>query len=79
MLDVPPDLTRQRAQRIREVAKEMRLRHGDRDLDSVTLSLGVAVFPEHGGSRDVLMRSADVALYRAKQEGRDRVCVAETR
>lgn len=76
--DVPPDLPRQRAERIREAAKEMRVRHGDRDLDSVTLSLGVAMFPEQGGFPDLLMRSADVALYRAKQEGRDRVCVAKT-
>ncbi|HQT94358.1 MAG: hypothetical protein B7Z61_03740 [Acidobacteria bacterium 37-71-11] len=75
--DVPPDLPRQRAERIREAAKEIRVRHGERVLDSVTLSLGVALFPEHSGSPDLLMRSADVALYRAKQEGRDRVCVAE--
>ncbi|MDD5563961.1 MAG: diguanylate cyclase [Thermoanaerobaculaceae bacterium] len=75
--DVPPDLPRQRAERIREAAKEIRVRHGERVLDAVTLSLGVALFPEHGGSPDLLMRSADVALYRAKQEGRDRACVAQ--
>jgi diguanylate cyclase (GGDEF)-like protein len=45
----------------------------------VTLSLGVATFPQNGANRDTLMQSADVALYRAKQEGRDRVCVAENR
>jgi diguanylate cyclase (GGDEF)-like protein/PAS domain S-box-containing protein len=75
--DVPADLARQRAEAIRESAMQMRVRHGQRDLDPVTLSLGVAEFPEHGTTRDALLRSADVALYRAKEAGRNRVCVTE--
>jgi diguanylate cyclase (GGDEF)-like protein/PAS domain S-box-containing protein len=75
--DVPPDLTRQRAEEIREAAREMRVQHGPRLLSPVTLSLGVAVFPQNGTTRDALLQNADVALYRAKHEGRDRVCVAE--
>ena len=38
-----------------------------------TLSAGVAVWPEHGGTEDELLRSADAALYRAKSGGRNRV------
>jgi diguanylate cyclase (GGDEF)-like protein/PAS domain S-box-containing protein len=41
-----------------------------------TLSAGVAAFPEHARSDDELLQAADEALYRAKAEGRDRVCVA---
>lgn len=41
-----------------------------------TLSAGVAAFPEHAGSDDELLQAADEALYRAKAEGRDRVCIA---
>ena len=41
----------------------------------VTLSAGVAVFENHGCA-DELLRAADAALYRAKGEGRDRVCAA---
>ncbi len=67
----------QRAEEIREAARQLRVQHGTRVLDPVTLSLGVATYPENGSSRDVLMQNADVALYRAKQEGRDRVCVSE--
>ena len=42
----------------------------------VTASIGIASFPEHGTSLDDLVRAADVAMYRAKRDGRDRVCVA---
>jgi diguanylate cyclase (GGDEF)-like protein len=44
----------------------------------ITLSLGVATFPQHGSTTETLLGVADNALYRAKHEGRDRVVVAET-
>ncbi|MEA2477239.1 MAG: hypothetical protein QOC87_1438, partial [Actinomycetota bacterium] len=42
---------------------------------SLTVSIGVASYPEHGDSFRGLVRCADEALYRAKQEGRDRIYV----
>ena len=50
------------------------LHDGERNV-SATLSVGVALYPEHGGNGDELLRHADLALYRAKQAGRNRVCV----
>jgi diguanylate cyclase (GGDEF)-like protein len=41
----------------------------------VTVSIGVATFPDHGESRDSLFRRADAAVYAAKDLGRDRVVV----
>jgi diguanylate cyclase (GGDEF)-like protein/PAS domain S-box-containing protein len=35
-------------------------------------SVGIATFPEHGETRGELFRSADLALYRAKHDGRNR-------
>jgi diguanylate cyclase (GGDEF)-like protein len=48
---------------------------GEADL-TLTISAGVAAFPQHGGSPATLMRAADQALYNAKRGGRDRWCVA---
>lgn len=44
---------------------------------TVTLSAGVAAFPDHGRTRDELIRAADNGLYAAKQSGRNRVCLAK--
>lgn len=43
--------------------------------DAVTISLGVAVFPKHGYTLQEIISNADKALYEAKRQGRDRVCV----
>jgi diguanylate cyclase (GGDEF)-like protein len=43
---------------------------------TVTISAGVASYPEHGTVRDDLIRGADSALYAAKQAGRNRACLA---
>jgi len=42
----------------------------------VSISVGVASFPDHGTTRDELVKAADGALYAAKQAGRNRVRVA---
>jgi GGDEF domain-containing protein len=39
--------------------------------------MGVVEFPAHGTTSDVILRSADAALYQAKAQGRDRVEVAK--
>lgn len=46
------------------------------DLAVATLSVGVAVFPDHGQTRTGILRAAYTALYRAKQAGRNRVVMA---
>jgi len=48
--------------------------HG-RNQCKVTISLGVSTFPEDGGDSKSLLEYADRALYQAKENGRNRVCV----
>lgn len=39
----------------------------------MTASIGLAVFPKDGDNPDLLLSSADSAMYRAKAEGRDNI------
>jgi diguanylate cyclase (GGDEF)-like protein len=41
----------------------------------VTVSIGIATFPRHGRTKEELLAHADQALYTAKQQGRNRVCL----
>jgi diguanylate cyclase (GGDEF)-like protein len=56
------------AQRIQE-----RLARDELVGGKLTLSVGVAQFPEDGESPEELLAGADAALYQAKREGRNRV------
>ena len=65
--------TWRRAEQLRVAIKRLRVRHGGEPLDAVTVSAGVASYPEHGVVPEALLRAADLALYQAKAEGRDGV------
>ncbi len=47
--------------------------HSGKEKVSTTISVGVATFPQNGNTVDEVIRSADWALYAAKEEGRNRV------
>jgi diguanylate cyclase (GGDEF)-like protein len=70
------EITQMRAEQIREEIRGLKVQYEGQILESVTLSLGVAMFSEHGTTREALFNAADGALYRAKHEGRNRVVVA---
>jgi diguanylate cyclase (GGDEF)-like protein len=42
----------------------------------VKISIGIATAPEHGTELKALVKAADEALYRAKETGRNKVCLA---
>ncbi|MFL1382204.1 GGDEF domain-containing protein, partial [Nocardiopsis protaetiae] len=46
---------------------------------TVTVSVGLAVVGEHGNDLVELLTAADLALYRAKETGRNRVCLPDGR
>jgi len=71
------EVTRERAEQLREEVKRLNIHYRGHTLGAVTLSLGVVAFPEHGSTASTLLRAADVALYCAKTEGRDRVVIGQ--
>jgi diguanylate cyclase (GGDEF)-like protein len=60
-----------------DLAHEVSRSPRGRIIGPITVSAGVAAFPEHGKTSAALVHAADSAFYRAKSEGRDRVRVAE--
>ena len=62
-----------RAETLREAVSRFELTHHGVSLGRVSISVGVATYPEHAGDRTALVTRADEALYAAKRGGRDRV------
>lgn len=60
-------------EQIKKVFKEPFLLDGEEF--HVTMSVGCALFPEHGTTHYSLVRNADTAMYHAKQSGKNQFCV----
>ncbi|HBF33513.1 TPA: hypothetical protein DDW35_03000 [Candidatus Sumerlaeota bacterium] len=66
------EITAMRAEQIRQSIRQKTLL----PQQAITLSLGVAMYPNDGQSTDELQAAADAALYEAKRTGRDRVVIS---
>jgi diguanylate cyclase (GGDEF)-like protein len=71
------EAARRRAENLREILRDRASRDGHHHMRRVTLSIGVAVSPVHGEDAGDLLQSARAAVKKAKEEGRDRVRVAD--
>lgn len=65
------DVAYERVDRLREGISELVIQHLDRTLPQITVSVGIASFPENARSADDLVQLADNALYHAKASGRN--------
>jgi diguanylate cyclase (GGDEF)-like protein len=64
------------AERIRLAVERMVVPSGtEKPLPQVTVSLGIAVYPDHGQSLEELLQASDKALYESKRAGRNRSTV----
>ena len=62
------------AERIRREVESIVLKGADGASPAASVSIGVALFPAHGGTASDLLAAADRAVYQAKARGRNRVC-----
>lgn len=70
------ETTERRAEELRAAVQELRIPHANHELPQISISCGVALFPEHATTADALLKAGDLALYRAKEHGRNRVVTA---
>jgi diguanylate cyclase (GGDEF)-like protein len=66
------DVARLRAEELRCVIENTKVRYSGEEL-AVTISSGIATFPANGNNVQTLIKSADKALYAAKEGGRNTV------
>ena len=75
---VTADVARQIAERSRKAFQESKTQYGGFEIHA-TLSSGIATFPENGKKSIELIALADMAMYQAKSDGRNRVVISQTK
>lgn len=65
-----------RAEVLRESIKNLSIAYNNHVISGIAISGGVAAFPNHGNAYQPIINAADTALYQAKHQGRDRICIA---
>ena len=63
------------SERVRVLIEKGVFLHHERDL-RITISMGISHFPDDGLELEQLIQTADERLYRAKREGKNRICTA---
>jgi diguanylate cyclase (GGDEF)-like protein len=74
--EVSFDILKHRAENLCQQAKSLHVDYQGQPITPISISLGVAIFPDNGFTASAVVQAADAALYRAKHEGRDRVVMA---
>lgn len=69
-------ITQGRAEALRAIVEDLRFEDPGCPVGSVTISVGIAIFPDHGRNEGALLKNADMALYAAKAGGRNRTMIA---
>ena len=73
LYDADREIAKQRADDLRRVVAKLRVKYHEQQLGQITISLGVAIYPENGFLPNELIETADKALYEAKRSGRNKV------
>ena len=77
MLEVDEDIAMQRAEQVRLAVENLAVNQGNICLKDFTISIGVALLPDHANSGATLFMAADSAMYQSKHQGRNKVSYAK--
>ncbi len=67
--------TAERARQIHDDVSRISFESGGHQISNISISMGISSYPEYGSTAPALISAADMAMYNAKREGRDRVCL----
>jgi diguanylate cyclase (GGDEF)-like protein len=71
LVNVTEEIAFEKAEKLRESTASHYIVYKNKKVN-ISVSIGIAMFPTHGSSGDVLLQMADQALYKAKQKGKNR-------
>ena len=71
------EVTKKRAEMLQHDIQNLQVNYNGKVLNNITLSQGVAIYPDHGQTGEAVLQAADHALYRAKRAGRKQVKLAK--
>ena len=71
--DSSPKQTEIRAKNLQNLITEKKFDYFNKDEMPVTISVGIATYPDHGNTVDDVLKAADQALYKAKKLGKNRI------
>ena len=71
------NVLQERARLLWEGIKSLEVRYAGQYLPPITVSIGLAISPKNCQDGIEIIKMADAALYRAKEEGRNRIVIAE--
>src|SRR5437016_2588743 len=77
MANVSRQIVWQRADLICQRARNLQIGHNDPQLGPITVSVGIAIFPEDGASTQAVLEAAEQALISSKRAGRNGVAMRE--
>lgn len=77
LLDCPSSKAYKIGERVRQAVEKHKFKLLDGRYINVTVSIGIATFPDNTLNKEILIKLADEALYKAKKAGRNKVCIIE--